>query len=203
MRLVYRSLIYTVFFHQLVNTEEASSCYKSQKNLLECQILPYYLDYQEVKCMARAEIETESARQYICNSKTGYCWYPECQMRLTNNEFQREIVEACTCTEASKKYCKAAIDAEKRSCVKLTRYESYQWATCKKSTELVQKPMTSGCGYPEEFCWYPCQSERHGEGSGKVNSDCSCSDGYKIVPSLRLISFYTCNVFLLLKIMVY
>jgi len=160
--------------------EALDSCYASQHNSIECDLLSGYDSYQHVKCLRREDILTLSRDTYDCSAS--HCWYPDCQLTLTDLAIQ-PVRQQCRCDQATRDDCKNAIHYNKRRCIKLPQYTSWQWATCKKSQELAMKPFSSSCPYPQTHCWYPCQSAIHGENSGKVSDDCHCSGASRLMTS--------------------
>uniref|UniRef100_A0A7M5UZV0 Cnidarian restricted protein n=1 Tax=Clytia hemisphaerica TaxID=252671 RepID=A0A7M5UZV0_9CNID len=66
----------------------------------------------------------------------------------------------------------------KYTCRKLPSYNSYQWARCYKNSEIKTfgKNHTNGCfDDSRQFCYYPCQMERHEQFYGSVSKDCKCA----------------------------
>ena len=140
-----------------------------------CQILTYYLKYQKVKCLTKEQVKLVGKGLFECKEPNQNCWYPDCQMRLTNLAFERTVRTQCLCTDESRNYCREQVDAGKKSCLKLERYESEQSVSCWRSQDLLMATHTTGCPFPQTHCWFPCQSEKHHEESGKVSDDCKCN----------------------------
>ena len=160
----------------LPSSHALDTCYPSEHNTIECDLISGYDSYQYLKCLTREEIVSLSRDTYDCSST--HCWYPDCQLRLTDLSME-PVRQQCRCDEATKDDCDKAVHYNKRRCMKMPQYKDWQWATCKKSQELAQKPFTSSCPYPQTHCWYPCQSEKHGENSGEVSDDCHCSSAIR------------------------
>ena len=139
-----------------------------------CQVVQYYTDYQQMKCLTTEQIKVLGKGQFVCEDKN--CWYHDCQMRLTDLAFERTVRPQCKCIEESRNYCENAIDAGKMTCMKLERYETAQFVTCWRSQDLLMKTHTTGCHYPQTHCWFPCQSEKHHLESGRVSDECKCND---------------------------
>ena len=92
-----------------------------------CQVVQYYTDYQQMKCLTTEQIKVLGKGQFVCEDKN--CWYHDCQMSLTDLAFERTVRPQCKCIEESRNYCENAIDAGKMTCMKLERYETAQFMT--------------------------------------------------------------------------
>lgn len=174
-------MLYTYFlasllfdFNQVLCSKKLQICNAKEHNVVSCRMEMFYTDYQVVKCFTKDEIKSLSGEKYVCQEPATHCWYNECQLRLTSLAFEPNVRQQCKCTDASKDFCKHSIDLNKRRCIKLIRYDSWQWATCKASRDLILTAQ-GACNFPETHCWYPCQSETFHEFSGTVSDNCKCS----------------------------
>ena len=142
----------------------------STPDTTSCHVLDYYLEYQQVKCLTAEQIKIIGKGLFVCEEPHKNCWYPSCQMRLTELAFERTVRPQCKCTEESRNLCGNKIDSGKKSCIKLDHYNSEQWVTCRRSQEVL-----AGCPFPQTHCWFPCQSEKHHLESGNVAEECECN----------------------------
>eukprot|EP00111_Clytia_hemisphaerica_P006442 TCONS_00018714-protein len=157
------------------HAQDDKSCTKEQENEESCKSVAFYLHYQKVTCLRKKTIEDLSKKKDTCDSMTGYCWYEKCQKGFTNSGFFPEVRPQCQCEEVSQNWCKHKIDHNKKRCLKLPNYDNYQHVTCLETKEVLLKAF-SGCPFPETHCWYACQQEKYGQGDGKIQYDCACSD---------------------------
>ena len=169
-------------------------CSSSQLNSQSCGWLKPYDDYQQFKCLSKDEIKSLSQGKYVCEEPATHCWYHDCQLRLTNLGFG-PVREQCKCKEQSQGFCKNPIDVSKERCIKLTTYNSWQWATCESSQNLLRKSHV-GCPFPETHCWYPCQLEKFDEHSGKVSEECECSAANNLLTTSKIGCLFQLMIFI-------
>lgn len=155
----------------------------------KCDVLRFYNQYQTVKCIKRETVRIIGKGDYECRNDASrnpskMCYYPECQLRLTDNGFEPDVRQQCRCVEMSRSYCRGQIDVGKTQCMKLERYNSAQKVTCMNSINHYTRCQSSS----QTHCWVPCQSIKHHEESGFVREDCSCdiNAGFLTKPSLMV-----------------
>jgi hypothetical protein len=100
-----------------------------------------------------------------------HCWYA-CQMER-HSKTNGFIHPDCQCAPWTPFPACNSDNRGKKICRSIKSYFGFQYMSC-YSSRYIKKISHNTFDCSADYCWYPCQHEKHGKTRGDVSPECSC-----------------------------